>query len=222
MNSKGEQKKKRKRRNPFRFFIYDFVKFTGALPVIIWLRVKCYYQNKNAKKRIKGGAIVCANHISCIDPVVLSVKMWYRRLHMVATKYLFDTKLKSWFFRNILCIRIDKENIGVDSFKEIINTLKDKRVVTVFPEGHINHNAKENTMDPFKSGVILMAMQANVPIVPMLIIKREKWWQRQKIVVGEPIELPNERLNLVQIQEYSEKLRNKELELLEVYNQRRK
>ena len=221
MNSKKEQTKK-KRKNPFRYFVYDFVKWTGALPVVIWLRLKCYYENKNAKKKVKGGAVICANHLGFIDPVILNVKMWYRRLNMVATKYLFDTKAKARFFRSILCIEIDKENISVDAFKEIINRLKDNRIVTIFPEGHINHNAKENTMDPFKSGVILMAMQANVPIIPMHIIKREKWWQRQKLIVGEPIYLPEGKMNLMQIQEYSEKLRNKELELLEVYNLRRK
>lgn len=224
MNSKNEQKKKRKIKNPFRYFVYDFVKWTGALPVVIWLRLKCYYENKNAKKKIKGGALLCSNHLGFVDPVILSTKIWYRRLNMVATKNLFDTKTKAWFFRNILCIEIDKENIGVDAFKEIINRLKDNKVVTIFPEGHINHKAKENTMemDPFKSGVILMAMQAKVPIIPMHIIPREKWWHRQKLIVGEPIYLPDERMNLMQIQEYSEKLRNKELELLEVYNLRRK
>lgn len=221
MNLKTEQQKnKKKTRNPFKYFVFDFVKWTGALPIFIWLRLKTIYENKNAKKKIKGGALVCANHMSFKDPLVLHTKLWYRRLHMVATKEIFSNKLADWFFTKALCIKIDRENIGVNSFKEIITRLKDNKVVAIFPEGHINHNT--GTLDFFKSGVILMAMQGNVPIVPMLIIKKEKWWQRQKIVVGEPINLPNDRMNLMQINEYSELLRKKEMELLEIYEKRKK
>ena len=135
---------------------------------------------------------------------------------MVATKSLFTTKLKNWFFKKILCIKIDKENISIDSYKEIVSTLKDNKMVTIFPEGHIANN-DDNMVDAFKSGVILMAKQANVPIVPVYVIKREKWWHRQKLVVGEPIKLPKEMLSLEELQKYSEILRNKEIELYELY-----
>ena len=209
-------KKQKKRWKPFRFFVYDFVKWTGALPVALWFRMKTYYESPLAKKKIKGRVLICANHFSFLDPVIISVKFWRRRLHMVATKDLFATKLKKWFFKRILCIEIDKENISIDSYKEIIGKLKDDRAVVIFPEGHIN-NSEGDGVDPFKSGVILMAMQTNSPIVPAHIIKKEKWWHRQRIVVGEPIVLPSERMNLEDIQKYSDLLRKKEIELLEIY-----
>ena len=214
-------KEKPKRKNPFKYFVYDFVKWTGALPILLWLRNKTYYQSPLAKKKVKGGALISANHISMMDPVILSAKFWYRRLHMVATKYLFDTKRKKWFFKKILCIEIDKENVGINSIKEIVSTLKDGKAVTIFPEGHIAKN-EGNTMDTFKSGVILMAMQANVPIIPTLIIKREKWWHRQKVVVGDPIVLPEGRLNLEEIQKYCEILQTKEKELYDIYTKGKK
>ena len=94
-----EKNKTKKIKNPFRFFVYDFVKFTGALPVLIWYRVKCVYENKLAKKKIKGGALICANHIGFSDPIILNIATWYRRMHFVATNDLFNTKLKAWFFR---------------------------------------------------------------------------------------------------------------------------
>lgn len=216
MNSKKKQKKKKNRKNIFKYFVYDFVKWTGALPVILWFRLKCYYESPLAKKKVKGGALISSNHISMFDPIILSTKFWYRRMYMVATKNLFDTKLKNWFFKHILCIKIDKENVNIDSYKEIVSRLKENRVVTIFPEGHIAHN-DDNSMDSFKMGVMLMAMQAKVPIVPVYIIKREKWWHRQKIVIGEPISLPEGRLSMEDLQRYSEILRNKQTELYEIY-----
>lgn len=221
MSLKNEQIKNKKKKGFFKYFLYDFVKITGAIPVFLWYRLKTYYENKNAKKKVKGGVLVCSNHISFQDPIIVSAKFWYRRLNMVATKYLFDTKLKNFFFKNTLCIKIDKENISIDSYKEIVSRLKDNKAVLIFPEGHIVKN-EDNSIDAFKSGVILMAMQANVPIVPVHIIKREKWWQRQKIVVGEPIVLPEGRMNLEEIQKYCELLRKKEMELAQKYKKESK
>ena len=135
---------------------------------------------------------------------------------MVALKELFErNKVLTWFLKRNLCIPINRENVSIDGFKDIINVLKDKKVVAIFPEGHINFN--DNSMDFFKSGIILMAMLSGVPIVPMAIIKKEKWYQRQKVVIGEPIYLPKERLNLNQIDEFSKMLRLKEEELKNIY-----
>lgn len=226
MNSKEEQTKKKpkndKRKCIFKYFVHDFVKWTGAIPVFIWFRLKCIYENKNAKKKIKNGALICANHLGFKDPIILHNVMWYRRLHTVALKELFErNKVLTWFLTKTLCIPINRENVSIDGFKNIINVLKDKKVVAIFPEGHINHN--ENQLDFFKSGIVLMAMLGNVPIVPMAIIKKEKWYQRQKVVIGEPIYLPKERMNLNQIDDFCKMLRIKEEELkLIYYNKRRK
>ena len=67
-----------------------------------------------------------------------------------------------------------------------------------------------------------MAIKGKVPIVPIYIEKREKWYKRQVVVVGEPIQIPEGNLNINQIDEISKNLRKKEESLKEMYNQRRK
>ena len=42
-------------------------------------------------------------------------------------------------------------------------------------------------MAAIKSGIVLMAMQAKAPIVPVYIHKKEKSGDRNCIVIGEPI-----------------------------------
>jgi len=220
LKEKQQKTKNKKRKNPFRYWFFDFVKITAAIPTILFLRNKYIYENKNAKKKIKKGALVCSNHTSTIDPVVLHTALWYRRAHTVAMKELFEGKKSRWFFRHVLCIPIDRENMNISSFKEIISTLKEEKVVCIFPEGHINNNT--DTVDFFKSGVVLMAIKGKVPIVPVYIVKREKWYKRQVVVVGEPIQIPEGNLNINQIDEISKNLRKKEESLKELYNQRRK
>lgn len=216
----NEKKKNKKRKHFFRYFFFNFVKWTGALPILLWFRPKYYYENRLAKKRIKGGALVIANHINMIDPVVLHCKLWYRNFHIVAMKELFETKMKKWFFTNVLCLPIDRENMTIRSLKEMIQLLKEQKIVGIFPEGHINNG--ENNVDAFKSGAVLMATQANVPIVPIALIKREKWYNRQTVVVGEPIQIKDGRLTLQEINQISEQLHKKEIELIKIYEERRK
>ena len=220
MNSKDSVKKQKnkKRRNPFRFFFFDFVKITGALQAAIWLRPKRLYESKKAKKHVKGGAMVIANHSSYRDPIGMLFAFWYRRVYTVATQDLFNKKSGNWFFRKILCIPVNKQNVSTETFHTVVDVLKEGRIVGIFPEGCVNDD--NSTVKTFKSGAVLMAMKGNVPIIPIYVAPPRKWYSRLVYVIGEPIRLEDicEGVpTLKNIDEISEKLRLKELELMEIY-----
>ena len=91
-------------------------------------------------------------------------------------------------------------------------------MIAIFPEGHISWGT--NPMSPFKSGAVLMAYQANVPIIPVYREIRENVWKRQRIVYGEPINLREkfgENMGMDKIEEATKYLFEKEQELKEVY-----
>ena len=84
----------------------------------------------------------------------------------------------------------------------------------MFPEGAVNDGSGETAT--FKSGVTLMAFQGKVPIVPMYIKKKEHWYERLTMVIGEPIDdfsNPEAKMNFGLIDKITEKLQNKESEL---------
>lgn len=229
MNSKEEQIKDKnikettkKCKNPFKYFIFDFIKITGLIPMLLWLRPKFIYENKNAKKRIKGRAVVIANHTSLMDPVLMHCSVGIRRLYCVAMSELFErSKLANWFFRKILCVPIDRQNVHIGAFKDIINILKEDKVVGIFPEGHI-YKEDATGVDFFKSGVVLMALKGKAPIIPMAFIQRKKWWQRQVVVIGESIRLEKDNMNLTDIANFSILLREKEANLFKIYEEIKK
>ena len=70
------------------------------------------------------------------------------------------------------------------TFKEIKKTIDNGHLIGVFPEGTIE---REGEITQFKSGVVLMAIMAKAPIVPMYMEKRTKWYKRQLVVVGEMV-----------------------------------
>lgn len=217
MNLEKKSKDKKQKKGLFNNFCYDFVKVTGAIPAILWLRPKVYrpYNTKTPR----GGVLVSANHRSFFDPVIIHVAFASRRMSILATKDLFNTKLKKSFFTQMHCIMVDKENFSLSSFHDVVSELQDGKMVVIFPEGGVNSDT-EDTIHSFKSGAVLMAYKANSPILPVYIVKREKWYQRQRIVVGEPYNIREELgaiPTLEQLNSASDTLREKELLLREYF-----
>ena len=213
MNLEKNSNKKKKKRKLFSNFCYDFVILTGAIPMYIWMRPKVY--NPYKVKTPRGGVIMFANHRSMLDPVTVHMAFPFRRKSCLATKDLFDTKAKDKFFHLMNCIKVDKQNFTLSAFHDVVTRLSDGKMVVIFPEGALNLD-KEDTVHAFKSGAVLMAHKANAAIVPVYIVKREKWYQRQRIVVGKPIhirEMVGKIPTLAQIDAASESLRQMELEL---------
>ncbi len=210
---KAEAVPAREKRAPlfsWRYLFYDFVKLTAVLPVLVWLRPKWRYESREARRFIRGGALVVANHASFIDPVCVMTAVWYRRHHFVCLKEFF-TGPKRFLFRGFRCIPIDREDFSLASLRQIADTAASGRIVSLFPEGHVTRDADSTAA--FKSGAVLMAMQSGRPIVPVYIRPPKRFPERLLIAVGEPVraEAPGGgRPNMRQIGEISQRMREKE------------
>ena len=139
--------------------------------------------------------------------------VWYRRHHFICGKEFFETKSR-WLFKNFLCIPVDRQNFGMDSLRQITGELRAGSLVSLFPEGHINDGSGQ--MAAFKSGMVLMALQGRVPIVPMYFKEPVRWYNRLRLVIGEPIDIVaryGTRPSLSQIDEIVALLQDREEEL---------
>ena len=206
-------KEKRKTTN---YLFYDFVKITAAIPGLLWFRTKKIYASKRAKEKIKGGALLVSNHSGDIDPIILMFAVWNRRHHFIATTDLFNTKIKRVLFEAFHCIEIDKDNVSMDAFREIVRQLQNDKLVSIFPEGYLTRNEE---IQKFKSGVVLMAVTAKKPIIPIYIKKRKNFFHRQLVVAGEPInpvEMCGKMPSLADMEKFSETIREKEKELKQI------
>ena len=205
----------------FRYFFYDFIKITGALPGLIWLRPKWIYETPTAKKRLRNGCIVISNHYSFFDPVYLMYAIWYRRHHFICGKEFFESKYKKWF-QAFLCIPIDRENFRMDSLRQITDELKSGSLITLFPEGHINDGSGQ--LAGFKSGMVLMALQGKAPIVPVYFKPKEHFYNRLRVAIGEPLDIISRygsRPTFSQIEQIASELQAKEEALKTLVNKRR-
>lgn len=197
-----------------RYWFYDFVKITSALPGLLAFRPKRIYETPQARKKLRGGALLIANHVGFTDPVYLMLTIWYRRHHFICIEDFFRSKAR-WLFVHFLCIPIDRENFSMDSFREITGHLQAGEIVSMFPEGHVN-DTPDGAVSSFKSGMVLMAMRSGVPIVPIYVRKPNHWYERLVVVIGEPVDITKQygsRPSFAQVEELAALLHNKEIEL---------
>ena len=167
-----------------KMWFYDFVKFTGCLPVIVDLRIKKIIFAKNKKRLLSGKYIISSNHMSYSDPIIVSNAFWTRRVGFVATQELFQKKIWDIAFRGFGCIPVDKDNPTLQTFKAVKERLERGHIVCVFPEGQVR---RDENIQAFKSGVVMMAIMADADILPVYLVKRKKRIHRQKVVIGDKI-----------------------------------
>lgn len=218
MNSNKKENKKKRECD----FFYNFVKITGAIPALLWARQKVYHisDGKLVKgNKIKGRVLICSNHIGFTDPLLLNCIFWYRRVFFLAMQELFSTKLTRFFFNGMKCIPVDRSNFSMATFHAVTDRLKNDRAVLIFPEGQVNGNNSE--ILAFKSGAVLMATTSCAPLLPVYIVKREKWYHRYVVLIGDPVNFTDTygaRPSMQNMREASELLHSKEEELMRYYN----
>ena len=204
-----------------RMWFYDLVKFTG-IPLVLYTRLKRIYVTSTGKRprgMLTGKYLVACNHVSLMDPVILINAFWERRLTFVAMRELFELRAGK-FFKMLRCISIDRDNVSIDTFKQVEQQLYRGHVVGVFPEGGLETN---DSLKSFKSGIALMAAMSKADIIPAYIVKRTSSKERQVVLIGDRIPLGDyitaEFPTMEELDNLTRALERKEQELEQAYQQ---
>ena len=182
MKNKSSHKVKAKLFN-IKLFHMDMARIL-CFSMPLFFCIKKIYVNENAKKKIKNAAIISANHTCFMDPLLVGCCFWYRRMFFLAAEVVMNKKFMGKLLKGVGCIKIDRNICDIESIRKSVNVLKNGHLLSLFPTGGIN---REDDMSAIKSGIILMAMQAKAPIVPVYIHKKVNKKDRNCIVIGEPI-----------------------------------
>jgi 1-acyl-sn-glycerol-3-phosphate acyltransferase len=169
----------------FRRIPMDIARLVCVVLLPIFRMKRITPEGKKYTKKIKGGAIIAANHTSFVDPFIVGVAFWYRRLFFFVAEVVMRGKLRSFFLKGVGSIKIDRNAADIESINRSIGILKEGYLLAVFPQGGIR---KDDEIDTIKSGAVLMAMRAGVPIVPIHIPPRKKWYSRRTVVIGTTID----------------------------------
>ena len=180
---KGEKKINKAKIFNLHCFPMDFARICCS-PLLFFFRIKKLYVTPVAKKKIRGGAIIASNHTRFLDPLMLCAAFWYRRMFYLTANTVMSNKTIKFLLKKLGCIEINREICDINSIRQTVTLLKSGQVISIFPQGGIS---RDDNMDSIKSGIVLMAMQAKVPIIPVYMHHKVKPKNQNCIVIGEPI-----------------------------------
>ncbi len=156
----------------------------------------------------KSGRIILAgNHTNDFDsPLLLSCTK--RVIHYLAKDSLTKGILGPGF-KAMGIIPVNRAIHDKGALNNAINTLKEEKVIGIFPEGTINRT--DDIIMPFKIGAVKMAKETDTKIVPFVITGKYKVFKKSVTVEFlKPIEIKSD--NLTKENERLMKLISKKLE----------
>ncbi len=132
--------------------------------------------------------VLCSNHISNWDPVMLVVVQRKRHIHFMAKAELFKNRLFAWFLgKQIGAFAVHRgtgDTGAIDTAKKIV---EEGKVMGIFPEGT---RSKDGKLMRAKSGAALIVSQTGATVQPVAVVARDqrvRLFRRTLIVYGKPL-----------------------------------
>ncbi|WDV47809.1 lysophospholipid acyltransferase family protein [Clostridiaceae bacterium M8S5] len=180
--------------------------FYGVCKNIAWGLSKIIFrvEVKNADKiPNEGNLIICGNHISLLDPVIVAT-ICPRQIKYMAKKELFNIFLLRKAFRWLGAFPVDRSKADISAVKNALKILKNKEVLGIFPEGT---RVKSQDINNAKAGISMIAIKSKSPIVPVFIDTKYRLFGKIRVTVGDPIDFK---------EYYSKRLTNDEYKNLSI------
>ena len=165
----------------------------GAIKTLTTLIFKIFYNYRIYGKEFvpkQGPYLVCSNHCSFFDPIVICDAV-PQRVYWVALKDLYKIFPLSIFLRIAKCIPVN------GAIKDVLEAISKRRVVGIFIEGRRTYTGQLSSRG--RKGPAIIAMRTGVPVVPAWIEGTHEAYPRRAkflkicpihIRFGEPIVFP--------------------------------
>ncbi len=124
---------------------------------------------------LEGGLVVATNHMSRVDTLLLFLNPSRKDITaLVADKYK-KYPIFNWILNVGGIIWLDRDKADFGAFRLAADALKGGRALGIAPEGT---RSQTGQMLEGKPGTALLALKANVPIVPVAIAGTEVFFRR--------------------------------------------
>ncbi len=144
-----------------------------------------------------GGAVIAINHTSYVDwlPAALAVHYRGRRIRYMIKAEMQQVRVVNFLIKHTKTIPVNR-GAGADAYANAVRLLKAGEVVGLMPEATISRSFE---LKDFKTGAARMALEAEVPMVPLIVWGAQRIWTkdhprnlgRKKIPItvaaGEPV-----------------------------------
>jgi 1-acyl-sn-glycerol-3-phosphate acyltransferase len=145
----------------------------------------------------EGGAVVAVNHTGYVDflPAGLAATERGRRMRFMIKAEMEQVKIVAFLIKHTGTIPVDRR-AGAGAYAAAVDSLRRGELVGVYPEATISRSFE---LKDFKTGAARMALEAEVPIIPLIVWGVHRIWTKDHpkalgynrfpvtVEVGEPI-----------------------------------
>lgn len=131
-----------------------------------------------------GAAIVFGNHESFCDPIAIDCLI-HRKVWYMAKKELFKNKLFTWALNGLGAFPVMRDKGDMEAVRRALEVLNKGNLFGIFPSGSRAFKGEP----AFKEGVSFIAMRAHVPLIPVYIEGRARWFHPWHLTFGPAIDL---------------------------------
>ncbi|MGV0810357.1 1-acyl-sn-glycerol-3-phosphate acyltransferase [Mycolicibacterium boenickei] len=123
-----------------------------------------------------GGAVVAINHTGYVDflPAALAARARGRRMRFMIKAEMEQVKVVRFLIKHTGTIPVDR-GAGAGAYAVAVDRLRQGELVGVYPEATISRSFE---LKEFKTGAARMALEADVPIVPIIVWGAHRMWTK--------------------------------------------
>ncbi|MCL1829614.1 MAG: 1-acyl-sn-glycerol-3-phosphate acyltransferase [Oscillospiraceae bacterium] len=131
-----------------------------------------------------GASIICANHSSAIDPVLLGFAIGPSVfIRFMAKAELFKSRFLSRVIGLYGGFSIDRGKNDINAIRTVMKFINNGETIGIFPEGT---RKEEDDLSSGKTGTVRIAAKFKVPVLPVYMSRNKKLFRRIYVNIGEP------------------------------------
>jgi 1-acyl-sn-glycerol-3-phosphate acyltransferase len=141
------------------------------------------YIRRLSKPKIEGPYVICCNHSSYLDIILMYRILPHTRFLFMGKSELLRWPVLSIFFRKVdIAVNREKRHSAMRSIIRAKTELSKGWSIVIFPEGKIPIDAPK--LDHFKSGPFKLAIEAQVPVLPITILDNWKLFHTDPVLTA--------------------------------------
>jgi 1-acyl-sn-glycerol-3-phosphate acyltransferase len=124
----------------------------------------------------RGPALLAQNHTSYLDwlPPLFAARERGRRMYFMIKAEMADVKAVNYVIKHARLIPVDRRS-GHDAFEVAVQRLRAGELIGMHPEATISRSFE---LRQFKTGAARMALEAQVPIIPVIVWGAHRIWPK--------------------------------------------
>lgn len=144
---------------------------------------------RNEPRLNEGNYLVCANHLSAVDPIMICSALHRQQPRYMAKAELFKKPVLGPMIASLGAYPVDRSGADAGVLRKTVRMLESGCSVGMFPQGTRRPDV-DPASTPVRGGAGLIAATAKVTVLPVYIKtkkNRVRWLRPVTVIVGKPM-----------------------------------